>query len=195
MSRILATPIGKMGGSGTECMQGRCPPFPRLRVSDSKYRNWKDDYTIPLSTRWRLLKVLIPHKALTLICVVSIKLTPLGHGEEENHRVIKLNNENREVAVGRASKNPQKGLLADLDNAWFDYPILSRTHAKFTASPHKRVSVPLRRVYQAILMSHGRRSTWKIADQHMARSWISGDSRLVFHTLSATGRLSHSARE
>ena len=63
--------------------------------------------------------------------------------------MIKLNTENREIAVGRASKNPQKGLLADFDNAWFDYPILSRTHAKFTASPHKRVSVPLRRMDQA----------------------------------------------
>ena len=133
--------------------------------------------------RRKLLYALISHKALTLICVVSIKLTPLGHGEEENHRVIKLNNENREVAVGRASKNPQKGLLADFDNAWFDYPILSRTHAKFTASPHKRVSALLRRIDQAILKSHGRRSTWKIVDQHMAHSWISGDSRLAFHTL------------
>ena len=132
---------------------------------------------------------------LTLMCIVSIKLTPLGHGEEENHRVIKLNNEHREVAVGRASKNPQKGLLADYDNAWFDYPILSRTHAKFTASPHKRVSVPRRWMYWAILKSHGRRSTWLIVDRRMAHSWTSGDSRLVFHILSATGRLSHSARE
>ncbi len=129
------------------------------------------------------------------MCIVSIKLTPLGHGEEENHRVIKLNNENREVAVGRASKNPQKGLLADYDNAWFDYPILSRTHAKFTASPHKRVSVPLRWTDWAILKSHGRRSTWQIVNQHMVHSWTSGDSRPVFHILLATGRSLHSARE
>ena len=147
MSRIPAAPIGNMGGNGTECMQGRCPPSPRLRILDSKYLNCKGGYTILLSTRWSVLQVLLPHTALTLICVVSIKLTPLGHGEEENHRVIKLNSENREVAVGRASKNPQKGLLADFDNAWFDYPILSRTHAKFTASPHKRVSVSLRRMH------------------------------------------------
>ena len=127
--------------------------------------------------------------------IVSVKLTPLGHGEDENHRVIKLNSENQEVAVGRASKNPQKGLLADFDNAWFDYPILSRTHAKFTASPDKRVSNPLRRMDWAILKSHGRRSTWQIVHQHMAHSWARGDSRLVFRTLSATGRSSHSARE
>ena len=129
-------------------------------MSDSKYRIYKDDYKILLPRRRRLLRALRPHKALTLIYIVSIKLTPLGHGEEENHRVIKLNHVNREVAVGRASKNPQKGLLADIDNAWFDYPILSRTHAKFTASPHKRVSVPLRRgIDQAILKPYGRRST------------------------------------
>ena len=137
----------------------------------------------------------IQYQTLTLICVVSIKLTPLGHGEEENHRVIKLNSENQDVAVGRASKNPQKGLLADFDNAWFDYPILSRTHAKFTASPHKRVSVPLRRMDRALLMFHGRRYTWQIVDQHMAHSWARGDSRLVIHTLSAMGRSSRSARE
>ena len=195
MSRIPAATIGNMGGSGTECMQGRCPPFPRLRILDSKYRNYKGGYAILLSTRWRLLQVMIPHKALTLICVVSIKLTPLGHGEEENHRVIKLNNENQEVAVGRASKNPQKGLLADFDNAWFDYPILSRTHAKFTASPHKRVSISLRRMDQAVLKSRGRRSTCKIVDQHMAHSWTSDDSSLVLHTLSATGNSSLLARE
>ncbi|KAK4695325.1 hypothetical protein P7C71_g2411, partial [Lecanoromycetidae sp. Uapishka_2] len=63
---------------------------------------------------------------------VVLKLTPLGHGEEENHRMIKLSDRG-EVKVGRVSKNQNKGMLAAPNNAWFDYPTISRTHAKFTA--------------------------------------------------------------
>jgi len=70
---------------------------------------------------------------------VTIKLTPLGHNEAENHRAIKISDK-EQVKVGRASKNEHKGLLAASDNAWFDYPILSRTHAMFTASSSLRVS-------------------------------------------------------
>ena len=76
---------------------------------------------------------------------VTIKLTPLGHDEGQNYRVIKLSDKEK-VKVGRASKNENKGLLAASDNAWFDYPILSRTHAMFTASSSLRVStIQLRR--------------------------------------------------
>lgn len=53
--------------------------------------------------------------------------------------MIKLSDE-AEVKVGRASKNEHKGLLAGSNNAWFDYPILSREHAMFTASSSLRVS-------------------------------------------------------
>ena len=75
--------------------------------------------------------------------IVVLELTPLGHGEEENHRVILLNKDKKEVEIGRASKNPNKGLLTGPDNAWFDYPILSRAHAKFTVSLLQKVSKPL----------------------------------------------------
>lgn len=77
---------------------------------------------------------------LTFWCVVTIKLTPLGHNEDENHRVIRLSDEKKEADIGRASKNANKGLLAGPTNAWFDYPILSRTHAIFTFSSQHRVS-------------------------------------------------------
>lgn len=70
---------------------------------------------------------------------VTIKLTPLGHDEKENHREIKVNAVKKSVNVGRASKNPQKELMAASNNAYFDYPILSREHAKFTASQMHRV--------------------------------------------------------
>ncbi|KAL6721482.1 hypothetical protein ACLMJK_000586 [Lecanora helva] len=65
---------------------------------------------------------------------VLVTLLPLGHDEVRNRRVIKLNKDRRECPIGRASKNANKGLLADCNNAWFDYPILSRTHAKLTVS-------------------------------------------------------------
>lgn len=65
---------------------------------------------------------------------VKITLVPLGRDEKQNHRTIAVTPDNLSVSVGRASKNPSKGLLAAPNNAWFDYPILSRTHAKFTAS-------------------------------------------------------------
>lgn len=69
---------------------------------------------------------------------VKITLTPLGKDEKQNHRTISITPDNLSVSVGRASKNPSKGLLAAPDNAWFDYPILSRTHAKFTASRNQQ---------------------------------------------------------
>jgi hypothetical protein len=78
-------------------------------------------------------------ETLTFWYAVTIKLTPLGRDEEENHRVIKLNDTKKEADIGRASKNAHKGLLAGPTNAWFDYPILSRTHAKFTFSSQNRV--------------------------------------------------------
>ncbi|KAM0804909.1 hypothetical protein BDR22DRAFT_916153 [Usnea florida] len=76
---------------------------------------------------------------------VKITLTPLGQDEQQNHRTVTINTDNLYVSVGRASKNPAKGLLAAVDNAWFDYPILSRTHAKFTASRNQQVGQQRRR--------------------------------------------------
>lgn len=77
---------------------------------------------------------------LTFALTVKITLTPLGKDEEQNHRTIAITPDNLSVSVGRASRNPNKGLLAAPDNAWFDYPILSRIHAKFTASRDRHVS-------------------------------------------------------
>lgn len=82
---------------------------------------------------------------LTIRYAVKITLTPLGQDEKQNHRTIAITPDIPSVSVGRASKNPTKGLLAAPDNAWFDYPILSRTHAKFTASRNQQVSLQHRR--------------------------------------------------
>ena len=77
---------------------------------------------------------------LTFPYTVKITLTPLGQDEKQNHRTIAITPKTLSVNVGRASQNPSKGLLAAHDNAWFDYPILSRNHAKFTASHRHLVS-------------------------------------------------------
>ena len=77
---------------------------------------------------------------LTFRYTVKIALTPFGQDEKQNHRTIAITRDNPSASVGRASKNNSKGLLATPNNAWFDYPILSRTHAKFTASLAEQVS-------------------------------------------------------
>ncbi|KAK5663070.1 hypothetical protein OQA88_6486 [Cercophora sp. LCS_1] len=48
-------------------------------------------------------------------------------------RQITLDGINNSVTVGRASKTPAKGFLAEHDNAWFDSAVMSRQHAKITA--------------------------------------------------------------
>ena len=34
------------------------------------------------------------------------------------------------MEIGRASRTESKGLIARNDNAWFDSPVMSRTHAE-----------------------------------------------------------------
>lgn len=67
-----------------------------------------------------------------------ITLTPLA-GPQDFTRVLNISRSNREVLVGRASKNIDKGLTASKDNAWFDSPIMSRKHAVFTTNSQNRV--------------------------------------------------------
>jgi hypothetical protein len=67
---------------------------------------------------------------------VLITLTPLGAPEEFTRRLT-VNETIRYVEVGRASKNAEKGLVAGRENAWFDSPIMSRQHAKFSIKPSK----------------------------------------------------------
>ena len=83
---------------------------------------------------------------LILLSLVTVKLTPLdpygkeNHNEQENHREIKLDKDKAEIEIGRASSNTGKGLIPAPDNTWFDYPILSRAHAKFSTSILQGVS-------------------------------------------------------
>ena len=60
-----------------------------------------------------------------------ITLTPIG-APHEYERNFSLNLDTKQVDIGRASRNIAKGLTAAEDNAWFDSPIMSRQHAKFS---------------------------------------------------------------
>lgn len=67
-----------------------------------------------------------------------IKLTPLD-ASNELFRGFALNPARDHIDVGRASKNETKGLVAAKENAWFDSPIMSRQHARFTMSKAVKV--------------------------------------------------------
>ena len=64
---------------------------------------------------------------ITFLQPVLVTLTPL---DGSSKRTLILNPAKRHVEIGRASKTASKGLVARKDNAWFDSPIMSRTHAE-----------------------------------------------------------------
>ncbi|MCJ1397196.1 hypothetical protein MMC11_000388 [Xylographa trunciseda] len=68
--------------------------------------------------------------------VVIITLKPLDYSLE---RTFQLNPAKSFIEIGRASKTASKGLAAAKDNAWFESPIMSRSHAELTvvASPER----------------------------------------------------------
>lgn len=70
-----------------------------------------------------------------------ITLTPLST-PADFRRTFKLSLSRTNVIVGRASKNADKGLVADVDNAWFDSPIMSRKHASFSLSSDSQEVLP-----------------------------------------------------
>ena len=72
--------------------------------------------------------------------IVIISLYPLDGSDVFEPRAITLTKERRQVDVGRASKNPDRGMQPGPDNAVFQCPIMSRIHARFTASPIDKVS-------------------------------------------------------
>ena len=144
MSKVLGAPIRGMDGSVMEDMEGMYCGIPRLAVSADEEGHDEDGHLIPMATSWNSAQApRSTSKMLTFLSAVSIQLTPLEPGEVENHRVIKLNSVKRVVHVGRASKNVHKGLLTGRDNAYFDYPILSRSHATFSVSTRHLVSLKL----------------------------------------------------
>ncbi|KAK0720753.1 hypothetical protein B0H67DRAFT_552875 [Lasiosphaeris hirsuta] len=48
-------------------------------------------------------------------------------------RRIILDRKTDSIVIGRASKTPSKGFLADMGNGWYDSPVMSRKHAEIVA--------------------------------------------------------------
>ncbi|MCJ1475198.1 hypothetical protein MMC13_003858 [Lambiella insularis] len=69
------------------------------------------------------------HPAMNSASEVVITLRSLDDGFI---RIFQLNPARSFIEVGRASKTASKGLTAAIDNAWFESPIMSRSHAELT---------------------------------------------------------------
>ncbi|TGO87781.1 hypothetical protein BPOR_0204g00100 [Botrytis porri] len=52
-----------------------------------------------------------------------------------SERLINLDPTRTVLQIGRASKSPSKGLFGAIDNAWFDSPVMSRSHAEIIYNP------------------------------------------------------------
>lgn len=72
-------------------------------------------------------------------CHVNISLRILNSSPlpEFDQRQITLTKDITSVCIGRSSKQESKGIIAALDNAWFESPVMSREHARLTADFHK----------------------------------------------------------
>lgn len=67
----------------------------------------------------------------------------------EMSRELVLTAETPSAPVGRSSKNKMKGLFASHDNAFFDSPVMSRSHADITMvlDPIRKVPYTLYSLY------------------------------------------------
>ncbi|TAQ91513.1 hypothetical protein B7494_g233 [Chlorociboria aeruginascens] len=69
---------------------------------------------------------------------VNVTLTP---SDGAYARILRLNPNNHSVPIGRASKSVNKGLMAAVDNAWFDSPVMSRDHAEIFLNSDNTVMI------------------------------------------------------
>jgi hypothetical protein len=65
--------------------------------------------------------------------IVTLSAFGSGNGDLIERRIV-LTEATPTLQIGRASKVPSKGLAAEVDNAWFDSPVMSREHAKIVAN-------------------------------------------------------------
>lgn len=68
-----------------------------------------------------------------------VTLSALSGDVSLAERRITLDPNNPTIPIGRASKTPEKGLLAAVDNAWFASPVMSREHAEMCLNPQLNV--------------------------------------------------------
>ena len=94
------------------------PPKRRPDLYDSRWNRLPKVCLNTLIMSWMLLMA---------TSTVSIVLSPLDNSLA---RKFTLNPSKSFIEIGRASKTASKGLAAAKDNAWFDSPIMSRSHAE-----------------------------------------------------------------
>lgn len=73
---------------------------------------------------------------MATVCITIVAIT---EGIEPSKRTIFITPENPIVPIGRASRSPNKGLQAALNNAWFESPVMSRDHAELYLSLENEV--------------------------------------------------------
>jgi hypothetical protein len=81
------------------------------------------------------------HRFANRLPVVIIKLIADDNIKEIPKRTITLTPTNNTLSIGRASKVATKGFTAAADNAWFDSPVMSRSHAEIMANFDDKVDL------------------------------------------------------
>ncbi|KAL9122486.1 MAG: hypothetical protein Q9187_000961 [Circinaria calcarea] len=118
---------------------------------------------------------------------VVITLTPL---DGTSKRTLILNPAKRHVEIGRASKTASKGLVARKDNAWFDSPIMSRTHAEILL-----VLDPERAIFlQDLGSTHGTFAETRRLDTGERYPFVNGDV-ITFGQKVTSGACTYPAKE
>ena len=69
---------------------------------------------------------------MILVVVVVLAVRDPASGSVEPERRLTFTRQTPSISVGRASKVSAKGFTAAADNAWFDNPVMSRSHAELS---------------------------------------------------------------
>jgi hypothetical protein len=80
----------------------------------------------------------LPKYAYADLTTVTVTLRSLI-GDFDQRQFI-LTPDSPVITIGRASKSIAKNILGAVDNAWFDSPVMSRSHAKLKFDDQEAVS-------------------------------------------------------
>jgi pSer/pThr/pTyr-binding forkhead associated (FHA) protein len=71
----------------------------------------------------------------------TVTITLTASAGDFGPRNLTLTPDSNIIPIGRASKSVNKNLLGAVDNAWFDSPVMSRTHAQMSLKSDNDESV------------------------------------------------------
>lgn len=78
---------------------------------------------------------------LLVVLSLTVDGPSSAHVEILERRII-LYPGHLDISIGRASKVSRKGFTAANDNGWFDSPVMSRLHARLSATMEEKVRRP-----------------------------------------------------